>query len=160
TNPANFLRQRIERSRPTRIVWHAERPTPWEGWLVRQLVAAGGEARVFRTPLAAPAVPFGIQVVTPWDAREAALAVVRDLAGGSSGPESKCVGLAPRGVTEARAPAFLLAAPATAGIDRPPPWLTGSYREVRFGNTRWDLGVPISAAVDEIGDHGARLDVI
>ena len=159
-NPADFLRQRIERSTPTRIVWHIERPTPWEGWLVRRLVAAGGEARVFRTPLAAAAAPFGIQVVTPWDAREAALAVVRDLARGSTGPESKCVGLAPRGVTEAPEPAFLLAAPAAAGIDRPPPWLTGSYGEVRFRNSRWDVRLPIGAAVDEIGDHAARLDVL
>jgi hypothetical protein len=160
TNPADFLRKRIERSTPTRIVWHFERPTPWEGWLVRRLVAAGGEARVFWTPLAAAGAPFGIEVVTPWDARDAALAVIRDLASGSTGPESKCVGLAPRGITEAPVPAFLLAAPAAAGVDRPPPWLTGGYGEVRFGNARWDLRRPIGAAVDEIGDHGARLDVI
>jgi hypothetical protein len=91
TNPADFLRQRIERSTPTRIVWHFERPIPWEGWVARRLVAAGGEACVFRTPLAAAAAPFGIQVVTPWDAREGALGVLRDLTSGSTGPESKRV---------------------------------------------------------------------
>src|SRR5262245_58122630 len=160
TNAADYLRQEIQGSAPTRIVWHFERPTPWEQWLARRLAAAGGHVRVFPTPLAPAVWPLGIQVVTPPDAWEATLAVVRGLTTGSTGPESKCFALAPRGATDAPVPAFVVAGAPTAGGDGPPQWLTGGYREVAFQGRRWSVDMPIALAVDEPGGSTARLDVL
>ena len=137
TNFGAYLSEQIEQTTPRRIVWHFERPSAWESWLAGRLVEAGGTAGTFATPLAfGAAVPRGLRVTTPWERREDALALVRDLASGTvPDAESRCVWLAPATASDAAAPVFLLAT-ADAGLGGPPTWLLASWRDHHFGATR------------------------
>jgi hypothetical protein len=166
TNFGAYLSERIERTTPRRIVWHFERPSAWESWLGGRLVEAGGTASTFATPLAfGAAVPRGLRISTPWERREDAFAVVRDLASGTvPDAESPCVSLVPTAAWNAAAPVFLLAT-ADAGRAGPPTWLVGSWHDHGFGATRLatsttpagvrvSLGTGANVRIDFMGQRG------
>lgn len=159
TTFADVLRDQVEDTTPDRIVWHFERPTPWEQWLARRLVAAGGAIELFDTPLAAGGLGRGLRVVTPRAQRDAALEVFRTLADDSTaGGEPGCVRLAERAVTEAPLPVLVLAAPRDTGAL--PRWTMGSYQQLWTPDARLDLLSPVAAAVDATPAGGARVDVL
>jgi hypothetical protein len=140
---AEELRARVERTKPARIVWHFEHPTTWERWLADRLRDVGGTVETFPTPLA----PHdGIRVVTPWDRRDAALAIVDDLAIGLGGkPTPACFHLEGRNTSTGSGPVFLLATD-DAGLTAPPEWVIGSWSEHRYGQFRFTTGSPAMGA--------------
>src|SRR5262249_44307501 len=68
---ATYLVDALEAVAPTTVVWQFERPTQWERWFADRLVAAGGERRLYATPLS---VAPGIRVRTAWSVREPVVA--------------------------------------------------------------------------------------
>jgi hypothetical protein len=137
------LTVRIERATPKRIVWHFERPTTWERWLADRLLAAGGELETFPTALSPR---DGIRVITPWERRDAALAVMRELAIGLESPATPaCFGLTPRPTSIGFGPVFLLATD-DPGLDEAPEWLIASWADHRYGTYSFSTGpTPIGA---------------
>lgn len=148
TNFAAYLREQIDRADPTRIVWHFERPTAWERWLGRRLVAAGGTASSFETPLAATP---GIRITTPAERRQDALAVIDELAAGL-GPhdDTTCVQLEDHPAQSGAGPVFLLV-PGDSGLGGPPEWLAASWREHRFAS--FNLTTPTAPIGGWIGEN-------
>jgi hypothetical protein len=145
TDFATFLVDRMERAAPARIVWHFERPTLWERWLARRLAAAGGTSESFPTALSTTP---GVRVVTPWERRAGAFAVLRELAAGlQPEEESPCVTLTDRGSVAMVGPVFVLTASADSGVTSPPEWLGTSWRQVRFGPRRFDVPLVVGASV-------------
>jgi hypothetical protein len=140
---ADELAARIEQTKPTRIVWHFERPTTWERWLAARLRDAGGTVETFATPLA----PHdGIRVVTPGDRRDVALAIIADLAIGlGPTPVPACFRLQARETSVGSGPVFLLATD-DPGLTAPPEWLLGSWSEHRYGTFRFTTWSPVMGA--------------
>lgn len=140
---AEELAARIERTAPARIVWHFERPTTWERWLAARLRDAGGTVETFSTPLA----PHdGIRVVTPWERRDAALAIIDELAIGlGSTPTPACFRLQARQTSVGSGPVFLLATD-DPGLTAPPEWLLGSWSEHRYATFRFTTWSPAAGA--------------
>lgn len=90
----SYLVDRIAAAKPTGVVWHFERPLPWERWLIDRLVAAGGRATTFATPLStAP----GVEVRTGPADWERVQLLLRDL-GRQAHDRSGCIELL-RGAT-------------------------------------------------------------
>ena len=142
---ATALVERMERVAPERIVWQFERPTAWERWLARRLTDAGGTSESFSTPLSATP---GERVVTPWERRDGAFAVLRALAAGSRPAEdTPCVTVIEHGAFSMAGPVLLLAAAPGSGMTSPPEWLGSSWLEVRLGSHRFEYPTTIGAVV-------------
>jgi hypothetical protein len=162
-----YLIESIERAAPARVVWHFEQPSLWERWLADRLTRAGGAMERFDTPLTKRTQ--GIRVVTPWERRAEAFAVLREVGAGlAPGADSRCVNLtlksSPAG---ALGPTFLLATP-DAGVDAPPDWLMSSWRENHYQAYRLTspLSTPVGvhflsgpagvSSIELIGQYGER----
>src|SRR5262249_21198039 len=118
-----------------------------ERWLAGRLRAAGGELETFPTALS----PHdGIRVTTPWEGREAALAVIREIATGlEPASPSACFRLDGRASGAGFGMVLLLATDET-GLDGPPGWLAASWGDHGYGRYRF------SAWPTPIGAHMVR----
>jgi hypothetical protein len=145
TNFAEELAARIEGTHARRIVWHFERPTAWERWLAARLANAGSDVETFVTPLGPG---LGIRLTTPWERRDEALAVIRELAAGLEPSARACFTLVDRGTTP-NDPVLVLAG-LDPGSDRTPEWLTSGWSGFQYGPHRLAMpGVAIGAHVDD-----------
>jgi hypothetical protein len=166
---ATYLVDRVERAAPRRIIWHFERPTQWERWLARRLAEVGGSLQSFPTALS---VTPGVRVVTPWEHREGAFGVLRELAAGwRPAEDSTCVKLTIERSFWMTGPVLLLAAAPGSGTTSPPEWLGSSWRDVRLGSGRFDhwtmvgatVGASVPAAptgeVELLGEFGVRIGI-
>ncbi len=160
TTFAGHLAHRVEHTRATYLVWHFERPTPWERWLAERLARAGGTLESFPTALGPDG---GIRVVTPWRRRAEALAVIQDLAVGFDPREdSRCVTLSTRPTARTIAPIFLVTAAADAGLTGPPQWLVASWNQAAFGAARIDgmAATAVGGAVSTFPDGHAVVELL
>jgi hypothetical protein len=138
TDFAAYAIARIEDAHADAIVWHFERPTQWETWLAERLAAAGGEAATFSTALSV--VP-GIRVTTPWSAREAAFAVLRELGPQSDG--AGCVDLEAIENADHPFPILGVAGPVESAT-APPKWMVATWSKVALDAfTSADAALPI-----------------
>ncbi len=142
---------RIDDARPEAIVWHFERPTQWELWLADRLVAAGGVATTFATPLST--IP-GVRVTTPWSARDGAYDVLRELAAVN---EPQCVTLREVGRTTRPFPLLAVTGPEAASATDLPHWTVATWSQVALDDFLADSGFPSGLAVD--GGAG-RIDLL
>ncbi len=151
---ANLI-DRIEQAAPSYVVWHFERPTLWERWLVERLRAAGGRVEKFQTPLSPTG---GIRVVTPWALREAAFAVLQPLAKGSAPSDQlECATLRVHQTIDAPAPIFVMTAVPTAGVTKAPEWAVATWHQVLFRTARIDSPTLVSGAALELSPAGGTL---
>lgn len=148
---ATYLAARIERARPQAVVWHFERPTQWERWLAERLVAAGGTLETFPSPLSL--VP-AMRVTTPWEFREAAFAVLRDVATTTKPGRERCVAL--EETASAVRPYPIMAVAGTADV--PPRWAVGSWAKVALGDFEADVPLAVGLGVAADGGHIDALD--
>jgi hypothetical protein len=156
TDWVTYLQAQIERSAPSRIVWHFERPTAWERWLAGRLVEAGGVAESFETPLSPTP---GLRVVTAGAQRDAAFAVLRELVAGlAPGADSACFDLVPGASFDIDARVLFLAADGP-GIDAPPSWLVGSFGTHYYKASRFTAPLMIGGLVTPDASGTARIDV-
>ncbi len=154
-NPATatfggYLAARIERAHPHAIVWHFERPTQWERWLAERLTRAGGELETF--PSALSVVP-AMRVTTPWDAREGAFAVLREIATTTKPDRAQCVTLEQTAFAVRPYPIMAVA----GTTDVPPRWAVGSWAKVALGD--FEADVPLAVGLGVAAD-GRRLDAL
>jgi hypothetical protein len=150
------LEARMARAAPERIVWHFERPTSWERWLAGRLVAAGGTAETFSTPLS-PAP--GLRVVTPWIRRAEALAVFRELAAGlAPNADSPCIALTPHDGFDTGTRVLLLA-PDGPGTNAPPAWLATSFGTHHYKAFSFVAPLPIGAVVTPTSAGTATIEL-
>ena len=157
TDFLTHLRTQLERTAATRILWHFERPTPWERWLVRRLMAAGGRRESFATPLSPSS---GIRIVTPAARRADAMAVLRELAQGlAPEDESPCIALTERAAVAART-AVLGIAPDGAGDTAPPEWLATSYETHRYKTFTFATPTVLGTRVDGNAAGGPRVEFL
>src|SRR5207249_2257386 len=82
-----FLRDLLGSIPYRNIVWHDERPTAWDRWLIGRLAAVGGRVTQFSTPLGERP---GLRIVTS-KAIEPAVLDVLSAIGGVSDPARPCV---------------------------------------------------------------------
>jgi hypothetical protein len=153
---ADELAKRLERTAARRIVWHFERPTAWERWLADRLRAAGGELETFQTPLSPR---DGMRITTPWERRDEAMAVIREIATGLDPTAStcRCFGLNPSASSVGFGTVFLLATDDT-GLDGPPEWLLASWGDHRYGVQRFSAWpTPIGAQLVSTPDASRRV---
>jgi len=154
---AAYVIARIDDARPDAIVWHFERPTQWELWLADRLVAAGGVATTFATPLST--IP-GVRVTTPWAAREGVYDVLRDLAAVN---EPRCVTLEEVGRTSHPFPLLAVTGPEVASATGLPHWTVATWSQIALDDFGADSGFPSGLAVeggagridalDQVGNH-------
>jgi hypothetical protein len=152
------LAARIERASPRRIIWHFERPTPWERTLANRLQTAGGEFETFDTPLS----PYGgIRVTTPWEQRAAALALVDELTASVESQGGSCFELIERKASRfLEGPVFVLAT-ADPGVEEPPEWLATSGNQHRLGPHSFATPTePIGAHLVSPAGASQRLELI
>jgi hypothetical protein len=150
TTYGSYLVSRIERAHPQAIVWHFERPTQWERWLAERLARAGGELETFSSPLSV--VP-AIRVTTPWDAREAAFAVLREVATTTKPGRARCVTIEETAFTVRPYPIMSVA----GTTDVPPRWAVGSWAKVALGG--FEADVPLAVGLG-VAANGRRLDAL
>ena len=144
TNFVAYLTAQLERTAPTRIVWHFERPTAWERWLALRLVAAGGTLAAFETPLSPSS---GLQVITPWARRDEALAVLREIGTGlEPNAESPCIALVLRDSFGLPSPVLGLASDGP-GDAVPPDWLVSTFDRQRYRTLIFDSPTAVGSWV-------------
>jgi hypothetical protein len=150
---AAYAIDRIEDARPEAIVWRFERPTQWEMWLAERLAGAGGEATTFSTALSV--IP-GVRVTTPWSAREAAFAVLRELA--TEPGRERCLDLEAIENADHPFPILSVAGPAERATT-PPHWMVGSWSKVALDDfASADGARPIGLGVDGVSRRVHELD--
>jgi hypothetical protein len=147
TEFASYTIRRIEEARPAEIVWHFERPTQWEEWLAERLVAAGGVATRFATPLST--LP-GLRVRTPWAERERAYDVLRALAAAMEPEREGCLRLEPIARVDRPFPVFHMTGPDEPASADPPHWTVGSWASVALDDFAADGPMPVGLSVDAV----------
>jgi hypothetical protein len=138
---ASYLFAQLDAARPATVVWHFERPTRWERWVIGRLEQAGGTVSAFATPLSASP---GAQVRTPWPLSPGVRAVVEDLVKPVRTP-GRCPGLRQvEGHGLGFDPLHLAASGSTddAGL---PDWLVGSWFRVRYRGATFDATLPVAS---------------
>ena len=156
TTWVDYLTAQLDRVAPTRIVWHFERPSAWERWLVGRLTAAGGTPEIFKTPLSTSA---GLRVVTPWERREEALAVLRELATGLGvEDESPCITLLHRDAFGMASSVNGLTADGPGDVT-PPGWLATSYGKHRYQTLLFDTPTAVGAWVRRGAGEAATVGI-
>jgi hypothetical protein len=79
----------ISEVRPTKVVWHAERPTAWDRELAVNLSAIGGRLEFFKTPLSSGR---GFRVETDRSQEARVLDIMQRMATGrAESPRSSCI---------------------------------------------------------------------
>lgn len=165
TDFVGYLVRRMDRVTPERIVWHFERPTRWEQWLVTRLERAGGVVESFPTPLSPTP---GLRVVTDWSHHAEAIAVLRDLAAGlRSDEDTACVDFLQRGSFTMNGPVLLLSPRQGGGAAAPPEWLGTSWVDVRLGARKFEFAMAVGAIVPSaqsepialVGEFGRRVTI-
>jgi hypothetical protein len=151
-----YLETQIERTSPSRVVWHFERPTAWERWLAGRLVAAGGVAETFETPLSPTP---GLRVVTPRAQLSRALGVLRELVAGlAPGADSRCLDLVPDAAFDIDQRVLFLAADG-GGVETAPSWLVGSFGTHYYKSSRFTAPLMIGGTVTPVTPGTERIDV-
>ncbi len=150
TDFASYLISRINKVKPGNVIWHFEKPTQWEQWIVQRLIhEAGGLLSTFETPLSD--IP-GIRVRTSWDSREQTFHIIRELlssglgTGEKQGPE--CVKAE---VVQAVSHPFpmLLTASRSETDGKSPDWLVGSWHTVEYKGETLSSFNTVGAAIEK-----------
>ncbi len=84
-----FLSRMMSEGRPTRVVWHAERPTAWDLEFATNLSAIGGRLESFKTPLSSGG-GFRVETDRAHEARVLDIAQ-RWATGRAESPRSSCI---------------------------------------------------------------------
>src|SRR2546425_1277493 len=156
TDFASYLHGRLDAARPQTVIWHFERPTQWERWMIGRLERAGGTVSTFVTPLSASP---GVQVRTSWPLSPEVRALLDDLARALRA-SGRCPGL--KQVATRRpgfVPLHLSAGGSTDGAGVPD-WLVGSWFKVGFRDWIFDTGLPSGSGVERLDGGGARLHLL
>ena len=162
TDVVRVLADRIEQTRPARILWHFPQPTQWEEWLMERLVASGG----VRTPLPhGPLTPIGqpppealpgAVIRTPGVRISDALRVLRELVRDSP-PPGPCLRLEERRAEDLpRKPLFLAVAPGYHAMS-PPEWTVGSWHQTLRQGLEVESADAIALAIEAPQDGNERL---
>ena len=156
TDFASYLLGRLETARPETVIWHFERPTQWERWVIEGLQRAGGAVSTFATPLSdAP----GVQVRTAWPLSPGVRAVVEDMARTLRGP-GRCPGLKQVASRHMGFLAVHLSAGGSTDGAGVPDWLVGSWFKTGFRDWIFDTGLPTASRVEPLDGGGARLHLL
>ena len=156
TDFASYLHGRLDAAQPPTVIWHFERPTQWERWMIGRLERAGGTVSTFVTPLSASP---GVQVRTSWPLSPEVRALLDDLARALRA-SGRCPGL--KQVATRRpgfVPLHLSAGGSTDGAGVPD-WLVGSWFKVGFRDWIFDTGLPSGSGVERLDGGGARLHLL
>ena len=155
TDFAEYIARRLEAAQPSRILWEFPEPTQWERWLAQRLVAAGGQVREVDEPSlipgGRPGADTGLVVATPWERRESALAVLRELARRGD-DRATCVELVRTSENAIPHPPLVLAARPGGPDGAPPRWAIGSGTEIRAGDQDIPTGDPVAIASGSPGE--------
>src|SRR5437870_4328482 len=156
TDFASYLLGQLDAARPETVIWHFERPTQWERWVIGRLQRGGGTVSTFTTPLSATP---GAQVRTAWPLSPDVRAVVDEMARALRTPQ-RCPGLkqvASRHI--GFLPVHLSAGGSTDGAGVPD-WLVGSWVKTGFRDWIFDTGLPTGSGVERLDGGGARLHLL
>ncbi len=156
TDFASYLHGRLDAAQPPTVIWHFERPTQWERWMIGRLERAGGTVSTFATPLSASP---GVQVRTPWPLSLEVRALLDELAHPLRAA-GHCPGL--KQVATYRpgfVPLHLSAAGSTDGTGVPD-WLAGSWFKVGFRDWTFDTDLPAGSSVERLDGGGTRLHLL
>ena len=156
TDFASYLHGRLDEARPSAVIWHFERPTQWERWVIGRLERAGGTVSTFASPLSASP---GAQVRTPWPLSHEVRALVDDMAR-TLRAGGRCPGLKQ---IATRRPGFVplhLSAGGSTDAAGVPDWLVGSWFKVGFREWSFEAGLPAGSSVERLAGGGARLGLI
>src|SRR5438477_333754 len=128
TDFASYLHGQLDAARPATVIWHFERPTQWERWVIGGLERAGGTVSTFATPLSASP---GVQVRTPWPLSPEVRALLDEMAR-PLGAAGQCPGLKQVATRYLGfVPLHLSAGGSTDGAGVPD-WLVGSWFKIGF----------------------------
>jgi len=156
---ASYLADAIAREQPTEIRWEFVQPTLWERWLADRLVAAGGTRVTMDDPslvtMSLRHPDPGFEIVTPWERRADALAVLSELASGPA-TAAGCVRVASVGREQYPVPAVVLAQRRA----RAPRWTVGGYGEVYHDGQAAGIPDAIALAVDVDAEGRERVEVV
>jgi hypothetical protein len=154
---ATELFRRIDDAKPDRIIWHFERPTQWELWLIGRLTAAGGTVATFDTALSKTA---GVRVTTEWARRDEVSDIIHGLEERDdqlrSSPWFREIGALTY-------PFSILHVSAPGGSEdgEPPDWLVASWNVARYGDSTLKVGLPVGASLERgKGERPFRLHLL
>src|SRR5438093_4347910 len=118
----------ISEVRPTKVLWHAERPTAWDRKLATDLSAIGGRLESFETPLSSGG-GFRVETDRAHEARVLDL-IQRWATGRAESPQSSCISHELVETKKLSLPSHLVA-PA------PPSWISTSWPGLEADGQTW-----------------------
>ena len=134
-----FLSRVISEVRPTKVIWHAERPTAWDRKLATDLSAIGGRLEFFETPLSSGG-GFRVETDRALEARVLDL-IQRWATGRAESPQSSCISHELVETKKLSLPSHLVA-PA------PPSWISTSWPGLEADGQTWRVPDVVGFALE------------